>query len=55
MAAIAGLPRLEYLDLEATRVGDAALRLLREAKGLRDLVVKNTNVTDGGIADLREA
>lgn len=52
LAAIAGLPGLENLQLAFTPVTDAGLAHLKEASTLRVLVLWDTKVTDRGLAHL---
>jgi hypothetical protein len=54
LAALAGLPRLNSINLSGTRIGDAGLIHLRKCPSLRFLDLKNTDVTDAGLISLRD-
>lgn len=51
-----GLPKLERLSLHRSkRITDEAVTVLREWKSLREIDVKDTKITDGGIQLLKTA
>ena len=52
---LAGLTRLEWLELSQTQVTDAGLQHLAGLTGLRRLDLSQTQVTDAGVAALRKA
>lgn len=52
LAGIAGLPKLEDLQLFYTSVGDAGLKHLAGLKTLKTLNLMNTRVTDAGLEHL---
>jgi hypothetical protein len=43
------------VSLSGTQVADAGLKELKEFRGLDSLDLKDTNVTDAGVADLQQA
>lgn len=49
---LAGLARLEYLDLSGTAVTDRALETLRQLPALRTLLLRGTRVSDAGMPAL---
>jgi hypothetical protein len=49
-----GLPRLRYLTLDGTSVGDEGLEHLRDVPALQYLSLAATRVTDAGLATIRE-
>jgi len=55
LAAIAGLPRIEWLNLFGSAVTDAGLERLASAKHLRRLFLWKTAVTDAGVGRLEAA
>ncbi len=50
VAAVAAMPGLRSLDLEATEVGDRAASSLQSATGLEELTLNSTQVSDTGLA-----
>jgi hypothetical protein len=46
------LPKLEYMDLKRTQIGNSSLRHLNERTNIWWLDVRETAVTDEGIAHL---
>ena len=53
LAHLKGLTKLKYLNLRGAAVGDGDLASLRELKGLRDVVLSQTNVTAAGAETFR--
>ena len=45
---------LQLLNLVNTKITDAGLKELKEMKSLRRLSIRNTNVTNEGVADLQQ-
>lgn len=52
--SIAGLDKLEYLDLGDSQITDAGLARIRGLRRLKYLCIDGTRVTDAGLAHLRE-
>jgi hypothetical protein len=56
LAAIAGLPALNHLHIQWTRITDEGLRAMEESPALRTIVVYDEDyVTRGGIERLQKA
>jgi hypothetical protein len=55
MKVLAGLTRLEHLELGRTKITDAGLKELVPLKQLRLLYVGDTQVTDAGVQELKDA
>jgi Leucine-rich repeat (LRR) protein len=52
VAALAAMPGLRILDLEATEIGDRAAATLKAAAALEELTLNSTQVSDAGVAEL---
>lgn len=52
LAAVARIPGLRVLDLEATELGDGAMGVLGGVGTLEDLTLNGTQVSDAGLASL---
>lgn len=55
VAALRGMTNIEELDLEGARLTDWAVNDLATLSGLKKLVLKDTQVSDSGVARLRQA
>jgi hypothetical protein len=55
VAVLAGLPRLEVLDLRETRVTDASVPVLMRMTTLRELRIAGSGITRPGLDQLRAA
>ena len=53
MAYIAKLPELETLGISGTKVGDAGLEKLTGMSSLRNVIARDTKVTEKGVSLLR--
>jgi len=55
MATLAGLPNLSVLIASNSAVGDESLKIVKTLPNLHTLYLKSTNVTDAGLAHLKNA
>jgi hypothetical protein len=53
LSTLVGLTHLHWPDLSGTGITNDGLRVMNEMPSLKMVIVKRTQVTDAGIADLR--